>query len=455
MAKIVAPESAAVAALSAASPAERLVAVSPPERNRLLRERGEDECARLLDEWQFWARPKQLAPAGDWFCWLIMAGRGFGKTRLGSEWVRGRVEGTTPLTAPPGAPRRIALLSKTFSDVREVMLEGDSGLISISPSGLRPELEISRRRLVWPNGAMAYIYSGDEPDQLRGPQHHIAWCDEIAKWKDAETCWMNLVMGLRLGERPQALVTTTPRPFRFLRDLADRGDTVVTQGSTRENAANLSARFLEDVERMYQGTSIGRQELDGQLLEERSGALWSMAMIDNNRISTTPPMRRIVVAVDPPVTTGDGASECGIIVAGLGDNGHCYVLADVSCQGLTPARWMAWAIKAFEKFAADRLVAEVNQGGDLVETLLRQQAPRLPYRAVRATRGKITRAEPVAALYEQGKVHHVGVFAELEDQLWGYTGAPGELSPDRLDALVWAVSDLMLHAAPEPRIRTI
>lgn len=416
---------------------------------------SDEDYEALLYDWHFWARAKQMPPPGDWFCWLITAGRGFGKTRLGAEWVRAAVEGPSPLAAAAGAQEHIALVSHTFADGRDVMVEGESGLQCISRPDQRPKFETSRRRIVWPNGVVAHLYSSEEPDQLRGPQHSIAWCDEMAKWPAPEACWSNLVLGLRLGDRPRVVVTTTPRPIALLKTLVGDPTTVVTAGSTFENAANLPPAFLSQVSRLYSGTRLGRQELEGVILEDVAGALWNDQMIDTARVSKAPLLRRVVVAIDPPVSHGESADLCGIVAAGVAHDDQFYVLADKSCQGLRPHQWMRKALAAYDEFDADRLVAEVNQGGDLIEALLRQEAPNVAYRAVRASRGKITRAEPVAALYERGLVHHVGCFKDLEAQLRSYTGDAAEGSPDRLDALVWAISDLAGGLDRNPRVRIL
>lgn len=409
----------------------------------------------LQYDWRFWARPSQLAPAGDWRYWVILAGRGFGKTRTGAEWVRQMVEGESPLQAPKGAPERIALVAQTAWDGREVMIEGESGLLEISPPWCQPRYEVSRRRLTWPNGVTAFLYSADEPDQLRGPQHALAWADELAKWSRAEQAWSNLIMGLRLGRAPRVAVTTTPRPTPLLKALVENPAARVTRGATVENRSNLSPAFLGEVQRLYGGTRIGRQELEGHLLLDVPGALFDRDQLDASRVKFGPPLSRVVVAVDPPVSQGPSADACGIIVAGEGPDGHAYVLADRSVQGLGPLGWAKRAVDAFHSFEADRLVAEVNQGGDMVEAVVRQVDPSISYRAVRASRGKMTRAEPVAALYEQGRVHHLGSFAALEDEMCGYTGGKREKSPDRLDALVWAISDLLLRNRAVPRIRCL
>ena len=400
---------------------------------------NEGQHGRTLDDWEFWARPNQLPPPGDWRVWLLLAGRGFGKTRSGAEFVRARVEA--------GLAARVALVGPTAADVRDVMIEGDSGLLAIASDDDRPHYESSKRRLTWPNGAVALAFSADEPERLRGPQHDLAWCDELASWRYA-AAWDNLLLGLRLGADPRAVVTTTPKPNRLVRDVLASPGTVVTRGSTFDNALNLAPSFLDSVVRRYRGTRLGRQELEAELLEDLPGALWSRDVIEAARVKTAPDLARIVVAVDPAVSSGEGADETGIVVAGLAHDGQIYVLDDLSGR-LTPRAWALQAVAAYKTFAADRIVAEVNNGGDMVEATLRSVASDAPFRAVHASRGKVVRAEPVAALYEQGRVHHVGGFAALEDQLCAFTAdfdrAASGTSPDRLDALVWAVTDLIAN----------
>lgn len=435
--------------------AEELASLPPGQRARVLAELPDGALAALLHDWSFWARAEQLAPDAPgvgqrWSTWLLLAGRGFGKTRAGAEWVRGRAE------AQPDA--RIALVGSTLAEAREVMVEGESGLLAVAPPVQRPRFQPSLRLLSWPNGSQARLYSAEQPDQLRGPQQHFAWCDELAKWSHAAETWMNLQMGLRLGAVPQCVVTTTPRPTPLLKKLLVAGGTVVTRGKTSANRAFLSPHFLAQIQAEYAGTRLGRQELDGELVDDLDGALWTREMIERSRVTALPEMTRIVVAIDPPVTaTGD---QCGLVVAGLGVDGHGYALADASAAGLSPEQWCARAIALAEEYRADRLIAEVNNGGDLVETLLRARRDSVPYRAVRAARGKSARAEPVAALYERGMVHHLHALPELEDQLCGlltgggYAG-PGR-SPDRADALVWAMSELMLgRGGGVPRIRAL
>ncbi len=420
------------------------VAATWGDRGQLLGELDEDALAELQYEWKFWARPGQIAPPQPWTTWLILAGRGFGKTRAGAEYTRGWAE------RDPQA--RIALVGATHADTRATMVEGESGLMAIAPSASRPVYEASRRRLLWPNGAQAFLYSAEEPDNLRGPQHHFAWCDEICKWSYAQTTWDNLQMGLRLGEAPRAVATTTPRPMPLLRSLLAARGAVVTRGRTRDNRVNLPRSFLNAVEAAYAGTQLGRQELDGELIEQAVGALWSRALIEQCRVAAAPGLGRVVVAVDPPASVGAAADACGIVVAGRGHDGRAYVLADRSVQGLSPEGWARAVVGAAGDFDADRVVAEVNNGGAMVESVLRGVAAALPVRCVRASHGKIARAEPVAALYETGRVSHIGAFPALEDELCGmvvggvYAG-PGR-SPDRADALVWALSELMLGGEP-------
>jgi len=392
----------------------------------------------LVDDWTLWARPSQLPPPGDWRVWLLLAGRGFGKTRSGAEFVRARVES--------GMATRVALVAPTASDVRDVMIEGESGLLAVAGEHDRPLYEPSKRRLTWPNGAVALAFSADEPERLRGPQHDLAWCDELASWRYA-AAWDNLLLGLRLGADPRAVVTTTPKPVKLVRDLLASSGTVVTRGTTFENRKNLAPAFLDSIVRRYAGTRIGRQELEAELLDDVPGALWSRDVIEAARVAAAPDLSRIVVAIDPAASSGEGADETGIVVAGLAHDGQVYVLDDRSGR-MSPRAWALRAVAAYKTFAADRIVAEVNNGGEMVEATLRSIASDAPFRALRASRGKAIRAEPVAALYEQGRVHHVGCFATLEDQLCGLTAdydRGAGASPDRLDALVWAVTDLMAN----------
>ncbi len=398
------------------------------------------DAAHLLHDWPLWARDKQLPPAGDWRIWLILAGRGFGKTRTGAEWVRHLAE--------TGRAGRIALVGETAADVRDVMVEGESGLLSCCPPWARPRYEPSKRRVTWPGGAVATCFSADDPDQLRGPQFDAAWADEIAKWR-REAAWDNLMLGLRLGSDPRCVATTTPKPRAWLSRLMADPRTVVTRGGTRENAANLAPAFLAQILARYDGTRLGRQEIEGEYLVDMPGALWTRAAVERCWVApaAVPDLARIVVAVDPAVTSGETADETGIVVAGRDGDGRFWVLEDLSAR-LSPDLWARRAATAHARHRADCVICEVNQGGDLVAATLRTVDPALPVRGVRATRGKRVRAEPVAALYEQGRVRHAGTFEALEDQMTGFTGASGEASPDRLDALVWAVTALMTDPAP-------
>ena len=411
----------------------------------------------------FWALPHQRPPEGDWRTWVIMGGRGAGKTRAGAEWVRSIAEGATPRAK--GRARRIAIVGETVDQTREVMVFGESGILAISPPDRRPEWIAGRKMLLWPNGATAHVFSAHDPDALRGPQFDALWADELAKWKRGEDAWDMLQFALRLGDNPQACVTTTPRNAPVLKNLLERNSTVVTHAPTQANAMNLADGFMEEVTARYGGTRLGRQELDGVLLADAEGALWSTAALANASIADVPELDRIVVAVNPPVSHHGNSDACGIVVAGAVTAGpvhtwRAYVLADLTAHTTSPTEWAKIAIAAVDRFGAQRLVAEVNQGGDMVESIIRQIDPLVPYRAVRAHRGKVARAELVAALYEQGRVSHVRGLRELEDQmcLMTHQGFAGSGSPDRVDALVWAIQDLILDPAVvwrAPRIRTL
>jgi phage terminase large subunit-like protein len=388
-------------------------------------------------EWRHVARPEQLPPEGQWLVWIFKAGRGAGKTRAAAEWVHEKAKQN------PGC--RIALVGRTPADVRDTMIEGDSGIVTIARED-RPVYQPTKRRLTWPNGSKAYTYSAEVPAQLRGPQHHFAWADEAAAWTDApkgdvlDTAWNNLMLGLRLGQDPRCVVTTTPKPNGLIRTILARKSTVVTQGTTYDNLANLAPAFRDEVLSAYEGTRIGRQELMGELLEDVEGALWTLTMIDADRVKVTPDMQRIVVGIDPSGGTGPDSDEQGIIVAGLGVDGDVYVLADRSCK-LSPHGWASRAVAAFHEFAADRIIAEKNFGGDMVLSTIQQVSKTVPVKVITASRGKVQRAEPVAAAYEQHRVHHVGPMAKLEDQMTTWTPFDGT-SPDRMDALVWVVTEL-------------
>jgi phage terminase large subunit-like protein len=378
-----------------------------------------------------------LPPGGDWLVWLLLAGRGFGKTRTGAETVRKTL-------AEQGASR-VALVGPTAADVRDVMVEGESGILATAAPDYRPVWEPSNRKLTWPDGRLAMCYSADEPDRLRGPQHDFAWCDELAAWRYPEA-WDMLLLGLRLGQRPRVVVTTTPRPKALIRDLVAARTTVVTRGSTFDNAKNLAEPFLSVITARYEGTRLGRQELYAELLEQADGALWTRAMVEAARIAPAdkPYQTRVVIAIDPAVTAGEQSDETGIIAAGIGDDGLVYVTDDWSGR-FSPDEWARRAIRLFKERDADRIVGEVNNGGDLIATTLRTVDPNIAFKAVTASRGKRTRAEPVSALYEQRRVRHVGGFPLLEDQMCNWVPGGPERSPDRLDALVWAITELKLE----------
>lgn len=429
----------------------------PPKKLReVLSKLTPEECQLLQHEWRFWARPNQQLPANDiggrlepWVTWLILAGRGFGKTRTGAETVRQKAE--------RGEAARIALIAPTAADGRDVMVEGESGILAVSRPDFMPDYQPSKRRLVWPNGVIATVYSADTPRQLRGPQHDFFWADELGAWRYADATWSNLKLGLRLkrdilGRRvvPQGVVTTTPVPSKLIKQLAADSSVHLTRGTTFDNSANLAPEFITEIRKQYEGTRLGRQELFAEILEDNPGALWQRGWFENYRIVVDPKtgkpiglplMRRIVVAIDPAVTSDEKSDETGIIVAGIGVDLQLYVLDDLS--GIfTPTTWCQRAIDAYRKWGADCIVAEVNNGGDLVESLLRTIDRNIPYRAVHASRGKVTRAEPVSSMYERGIVHHLGCLPKLEDQACDWNPMVDDKSPDRVDALVWALTEL-------------
>lgn len=424
---------------------------------------SENALAALPWIFDFWALEHQRVPLGNWNTWVIMGGRGAGKTRAGAEWVRAQVEGNMPRDA--GAYSRVALVGETVEQVREVMIFGESGIMACSPPDRRPRWHATRKQLKWPNGAMAQVVSAAEPESLRGPQFDCAWLDELAKWKKGRAVWDMLQFTLRLGDAPRQLITTTPKNISLLKEILAARDTVVTHAPTEANRANLAPIFLDKVNSDYADSRLGRQELDGELLEDFEGAFWDLGGFDDIRLEEMPALDRIVIAVDPPASSKAGSDACGIIVAGVVRKGNpsdwrAYVLADLSVLCAKPNQWASIVANAFRDFEADRVVAEVNMGGEMVESVLRQQNEFIPYRGVRATRGKQARAEPIAALYEQGRVFHCGAFKELEDQMSQMTqkGFAGVGSPDRVDALVWALNDLMIEPAARfvrPQVRTL
>ncbi|HEX8527972.1 terminase large subunit domain-containing protein [Allosphingosinicella sp.] len=441
----------------------------PDERARVLCRLPEPAIRAIEEEWWWQAHGGQIEPAGadapgsgPWRVWLIMAGRGFGKTRAGAEWVWARVRefGRARKSGAAGGdgPLRIALVGGSVDEVAKVMIEGESGLIACARAGEEPRWMPSRRTLEFRNGATAFAYSGERPGMLRGPQHHFAWADELAKWRLGEESWPNLLLGLRLGGRPRAVVTTTPSPGPALRALRAMEGVAETNGRTADNP-HLAADFRSWMIEAYGGTRLGRQELEGVLLEEAEGALWTREMIETSRQSGTLPReeyRRIVIGVDPPASAG---GTCGIVVCGEGGCGTLFVLADHSVAGASPLGWAAKVAGAAEAWGADRVVAEINNGGAMVETTLRSADAALPVRTVSAGRGKVARAEPIAALFESGRAKLAGRFPELEDELCGlvaggdYRG-PGR-SPDRADAMVWAMTELSRPEPPPPRIRLL
>ena len=411
-------------------------------------------------EWGVAARDDQLAPVtatggGRWHTWLLLGGRGSGKTRAGAEWVRAQVIGEPPLA--DRRSRRIALIGDTIAQVRSIMIEGVSGLMSVYPPGERPKLEASKNQLVWANGTMAQLFGADDPDSLRGPQFDAAWCDELAKWRRPDLAWDNLLFALRLGRWPQCVITTTPRPLLLLKRILDDAATAVTHSRTADNARFLSPSFLAEMQRRYGDTPIGRQELEGEIVEERLTGLWKRSHIDQSRMLARPELVRIVVAVDPPVTSTAASDSCGIVVAGLGVDKRAYVLADRTVQGRDPSTWAKAAVAAYHDHAADAIVVETNQGGDLLVQMFKSIDAMVPVKKVYASRGKYVRAEPVATLYAEGRVAHVGEFPELERQMCDFAadGLSHGKSPDRLDALVWAITELMLAPRTAPGIRTL
>lgn len=415
------------------------------------------EFERILATWELNARNDQWPPQqDDWTIWLVMGGRGAGKTRTGAQWVRGMALGEPGFAEQPA--RRIALVGETSSDAREVMVEGVSGILSVHAPHERPLWEPSRRRLKWPNGCVAHVFSAEDPESLRGPQFDCAWLDEFAKWRHAQETFDMLQFGLRLGATPRQVITTTPRAIPLLKKLMAEPRTVVTRAATLANADNLAPGFLERIVARYAGTRLGRQELEGEIVEERADALWSRDQLESLRVDEAPALTRIVVAIDPPASSSKRADKCGIICAGIDRDGVVHVLADASVESARPAKWSRMAIALYEKFEADEIIAEVNQGGDMVEAVIREADPEAPMRQVRATRGKYLRAAPVAQLYEKGRVKHCGAFPALEDEMcaFGPEGLPGSRSPDRLDTLVWAVSALALDKPQgRPRLRML
>ncbi|MBA3812981.1 MAG: DNA-packaging protein [Alphaproteobacteria bacterium] len=410
----------------------------------LKREQKRRSSEALRYDWQHNARDSQLLPKGDWGVWLILAGRGFGKTRTGAETLRQWIK--------QGVCRRLALIGETEAETRQVMVEGSSGLLAVHPPAERPTYEPSRRLLSWPNGAIATCFSAEAFEQLRGPQFDGAWIDELAKFREGEKVWDQLMFGLRLGRNPRVVVTTTPRPTKLLKKLAKDPEVILTKGSTFENAKNLATPFLDYIRHHYEKRWLGRQEIYADFVEETEGSLWTPALLERARESfQNVPLQRLVIAIDPAVSHGPSSDETGIIAAGLTAEGIGVVLEDLSFKGPTNL-WIGKAIEAYHRLKADRIVAEVNMGGELVEQLLRTHDANVSYKPVRAMRGKGLRTEPIASLYERGKVWHASAFPKLDEQLCSYIPGVSTKSPDRLDALVWALTELMLTASPRSSV---
>jgi phage terminase large subunit-like protein len=419
----------------------------------------EKQREELLHMWEFWARPNQLEPEGkDWDYWIFNAGRGAGKTRAGAEWVRHRVK---------MGDKRIACVAPTKGDIRRVMVEGESGLLNVCWKGDKtykgrplgyPEWSPTNSKLTWENGAEAQFFSAEDPDRLRGPQFHSAWADEVAAWRNQQDVWDMLMFCLRLGRHPRAMVTTTPKPTKLMRFLLKHPKAIVSGGSTFDNADNLASTYLQAVREAYEGTRLGRQELYAEILEEAEGALWTTEVLDKalderikDPVEFSKTLNRVVVAVDPAITSNAESDMTGIVVAGVDVNGLGYVLEDAT-ERLSPQGWASKVISLYHKYNADRIVAERNQGGEMVRRTIEAEDETAPIRLVHASRGKYARAEPISALYEQGKVKHAKNLDELETQMrtWEPLGSIG--SPDRLDACVWALTDLMLNGVARPSL---
>lgn len=420
------------------SEAERVARLGAEDYTKWLNSYKPDQQWKLEYDWDFWARTEQRAPKGDWRTWFVMAGRGFGKTRMAAEYVRALAEVDGSL--------RIALVAATLHEARTVMIEGESGLLAIAPDENRPIWEPSLKRLVWPSGAIANVYAASEPEGLRGPEHHLAWADEVAKWERGEAAWDNLNMTMRLGNDPRIVATTTPRNVPLVRRLLKENGVAITRGAMTDNRVHLPENYCAAMHQIYGHARLGRQELLGEFLEDAEDALWTRDLIERCRAGALPAMNRIVIGVDPPASAGGDA--CGIVAVGRSVDDKAYVLADHSVKGRSPEGWARAVAAAALAWNADRVVAEANQGGDMVVCILRAADVSMPVTKVHASRGKVARAEPVAALYEAGKGFHAAAFPELEDELCGlisgggYEG-PGR-SPDRADALVWAMTELML-----------
>ena len=414
----------------------------------------EIEAEFVLRDWPLWGRSNQFPPSNSWKTWILLGGRGAGKTRAGAEWIRHIA--TLSSDSKDHSGGRIALIGETYNDVRDVMIEGHSGLLSVHCKREMPKWNSTQRKLEWSNGVIGQVFSSRDPEGLRGSQFGAVWCDELCKWNNLTLTWDMLEFCLRLGNNPRRLITTTPKPSIFIRKLLKKRGTIIERSSSRENIANLAPGFIDHVEEIYGGTRLGRQELEGELLEDSQDGIWNRAQLEQARAEPVLPMQRIVVAVDPPATSKSNSAACGIIVAGHDGDGRCFICADKTIAKATPLAWANKVVAAYHEFSADVIVAEINQGGEMVETILRSIEPQIPVRNVHAQRSKWTRAEPVAMLYEKGKIFHAHAFPFLEDQMCAFRcdGMADGVSPDRVDALVWAITELELKRHPAPRIRT-
>src|SRR5512145_460299 len=426
---------------SPSSLALQLASLPKEKLSSLIKSLTPEEAQQALHCWELWRRPEQAIPSGDWTTWLIQAGRGFGKTRTGVETVRYWIS---------AGEQYVNLIGATADDARDIMVNGESGILATCPRDERPIYKPSHRCLIWPTGAKSLIFTADEPERLRGKQHSKLWADELGSWRYADA-WDQAMLGLRLGKNPQAVVTTTPRPTEIIKSLIADPTTHITRGTTYDNKANLAKAFFSRIISKYEGTRLGRQELLAEVLDDNPGALWNRKIIDSARVKDYPDLLRIVIAVDPAVSSNPDSDDVGIGAAGLGSDGEVYVLADDTMSGPTPNEWGAQVVKTFDTWQGDLIVAEVNQGGDLVESNIRAQRDSVPVKKIHAKRSKALRAEPVAALYEQGKVHHVGTFPKLEDEMcdWNPT-VPSQRSPNRVDWLVYAVTELLPDVALKP-----
>ncbi len=421
--------------------AELFRTLPPDEQIKRIDALTDEQAYILLYDWDWHSRPDQQIPSGNWVTWLILAGRGWGKTRTGAETVRQWVK-KYPY---------VNLIGATLDDARDIMIEGESGILAICPKDERPRFV--KRQLHWPNGAKSLIFTADEPERLRGKQHMKIWADELCAWRYPES-WEQAELGLRLGNNPQVIVTTTPKPTKQLKALIADPTTIVTKGNTDDNIQNLAPTYIDKIIAKYRGTRLGRQELNAEILDDNPGALWKRSDIDRLRVSVAPALKRITVNIDPAATSNKNSAETGITVTGLGEDGHGYMLEDLSMRG-TPEEWATAAVNAYRNWNADRIIGETNNGGEMIETVIRMVDSKVSYKAVHASRGKITRAEPISALYEQKKCHHVGFFPQLEDQMCDYDPKTAKYSPDRMDSLVWGFTELMTEATSEIRIRRL